>query len=141
MSEAIAAIQCLLEFITVSPGEKLGKRAVFSQQETERQSHHACVSTVFKNYFAEPHGFPISAETLVHLREDIKQATELLTKSDRGMVTAISSGCELFLRFITLATFDYSVSDLVWVHDVWQTGLCVSATSFQEKQQCVQCNL
>lgn len=57
-----------------------------------------------------------SAETLKQMREDLKSAIEVLTRTDRGLVTSISSGCELFLRFITLATLDYSVSCAQFSH-------------------------
>ena len=43
------------------------------------------------------------------MRENLKSAIEVLTKTDRGLVTAISSGCELFLRFITLTALDNPV--------------------------------
>ncbi|KAI0226293.1 Translation initiation factor eIF-2B subunit alpha [Lamellibrachia satsuma] len=47
-----------------------------------------------------------SAETLVGLRENLKDAISTLTTSDHALVTSISSGCELFLRFITLTALD-----------------------------------
>lgn len=65
VSEAVAAIQTLIEFIKLTP-----------------------------------------AETLVELRETLKDAIETLTRTDHGLVTSISSGCELFLRFITLTALD-----------------------------------
>ncbi|KAM7440254.1 Translation initiation factor [Porites harrisoni] len=46
-----------------------------------------------------------SAETLSELRENLKAVIEALSKAE-GSVTSISSGCELFLRFITLASLD-----------------------------------
>lgn len=52
-----------------------------------------------------------AAETLVQMREDLKSAIEVLTKTDRGLVTAISSGSELFLRFITLTALDNPVGN------------------------------
>ena len=42
----------------------------------------------------------VSAETLVGLRENLKKVIDTLTETDSN-VTSISSGCELFLRFIT----------------------------------------
>ena len=50
-----------------------------------------------------------TAETLLGLRENLKNAIEILTKSDHSLVTSISSGCELFLRFITLTALDNPV--------------------------------
>lgn len=52
--------------------------------------------------------FFCSAETLSELRENLKAVIEALTKAE-GSVTSISSGCELFLRFITLASLDNPV--------------------------------
>ena len=49
-----------------------------------------------------------SAETLSELRENLKAVIEALSKAE-GSVTSISSGCELFLRFITLASLDNPV--------------------------------
>ncbi|XP_068750438.1 translation initiation factor eIF2B subunit alpha-like [Montipora capricornis] len=46
-----------------------------------------------------------SAETLSELRENLKSVIDVLTKTE-GSVASISSGCELFLRFITLASLD-----------------------------------
>lgn len=46
------------------------------------------------------------AETLVELIENLKSVGEALLESDCHAATAVSSGCELFLRFITLATLE-----------------------------------
>lgn len=46
-----------------------------------------------------------SAETLSELRDNLQQVIKVLTKTE-GSVASISSGCELFLRFITLASLD-----------------------------------
>ena len=50
-----------------------------------------------------------AAETMVGLRENLKDAISTLTTSDHALVTSISSGCELFLRFITLTALDNPV--------------------------------
>ena len=52
--------------------------------------------------------FIFIAETLSELRENLKEVIEVLTRTE-GSVTSISSGCELFLRFITLASLDNPV--------------------------------
>ena len=52
--------------------------------------------------------FIFVAETLSELRENLKEVIEVLTRTE-GSVTSISSGCELFLRFITLASLDNPV--------------------------------
>ncbi|XP_046374429.1 translation initiation factor eIF2B subunit alpha-like [Haliotis cracherodii] len=46
-------------------------------------------------------------ETLSEMRERLKDAINTLTQTDSS-VTSISSGCELFLRFITLANLQHS---------------------------------
>lgn len=46
------------------------------------------------------------AETLVELRENLLGAISTLTVSGQSLVTSISSGCHLFLRFITLTALD-----------------------------------
>ena len=59
----------------------------------------------------------ISAGTLAGLRANLKEAIETLTQVDCS-VTSVSSGCELFLRFITLTALDHSVSwHLKYFHD------------------------
>ena len=50
----------------------------------------------------------IAAETLSELRDNLKAVIDVLTKTE-GSVASISSGCELFLRFITLASLDNPV--------------------------------
>lgn len=50
----------------------------------------------------------VAAETLSELRENLKSVIDVLTKTE-GSVVSISSGCELFLRFITLASLDNPV--------------------------------
>jgi len=51
------------------------------------------------------------AGTLLGLRTELKDAIENLTSCDReGQITAVKSGCELFLRFITLCKLDDRVS-------------------------------
>ena len=50
----------------------------------------------------------VAAETLSELRENLKSVIDVLTKTE-GSVASISSGCELFLRFITLASLDNPV--------------------------------
>ncbi|XP_055347334.1 translation initiation factor eIF-2B subunit alpha-like [Paramacrobiotus metropolitanus] len=53
-----------------------------------------------------------SAETMVELRKNLKDAIERLCAADSYITgTSISSGCELFLRFITLAALDHSNFD------------------------------
>ena len=51
------------------------------------------------------------AETLIGLREQLKTAIDKLTSADQeGRITAVKSGCELFLRFITLCKLEDRVS-------------------------------
>lgn len=52
--------------------------------------------------------FSILAETVQELETQLKIAIKIMKDSDYP-VAAISSGCELFLRFITFATIDTSV--------------------------------
>lgn len=48
-----------------------------------------------------------NAGTLLGLRTELKIAIDNLTSCDReGQITAVKSGCELFLRFITLCKLD-----------------------------------
>jgi hypothetical protein len=51
----------------------------------------------------------VSAETLRGLRENLNQAIKILQQTD-GPVTSIASGCDLFVRFITLTSLDHPVS-------------------------------
>jgi hypothetical protein len=48
------------------------------------------------------------------LRKDLTETITTLTSGGRsGLVTAIISGCELFLRFITLCELDNPVSQRI----------------------------
>ncbi|ELU13833.1 hypothetical protein CAPTEDRAFT_222112 [Capitella teleta] len=47
-------------------------------------------------------------ETLSGLVDSLKTAIHTFTQSELCMVTAVTSGCELFLRFITLTALDHS---------------------------------
>lgn len=76
--------------------------------------------------------FVFVAETLSELRENLKEVIEVLTRTE-GSVTSISSGCELFLRFITLASLDnpvcfncQSIQSLShkWTKVLYQDCLC-----------------
>lgn len=49
-----------------------------------------------------------AAETLLGLRENLTQAIDRLAGVDSSV--AVSSGGELFLRFISLTSLEYSVS-------------------------------
>lgn len=51
----------------------------------------------------------IPDETLSGLVDSLKTAIHTFTQSELCMVTAVTSGCELFLRFITLTALDHSV--------------------------------
>jgi len=42
----------------------------------------------------------LAAETLSELRDDLKAVMSALTKSRATKITSVSSGCELFLRFM-----------------------------------------
>ena len=48
------------------------------------------------------------AGTISGLRDEIKRATEALCKA-RTSTVSVSSGCELFLRFITLTSLEEKV--------------------------------
>lgn len=49
-----------------------------------------------------------NAETLSGLIDNLKKAINVLVDSDAIAITSVSSGCELFLRFITLASLESS---------------------------------
>ena len=63
-----------------------------------------------------------AAETMVGLRENLKDAINSLTTSDHALVTSISSGCELFLRFITLTALDNPVGSLHFSYGSSEVG-------------------
>lgn len=58
--------------------------------------------------------FIILAETVQELEAMLKVAIQIM-KSSNYPVAAINSGCELFLRFITFAAIDTSVSVCIYV--------------------------
>lgn len=49
------------------------------------------------------------AATVQELNQNLHQAIDVMRNTDQR-ITAVSSGCELFLRFITLAKLDIEVS-------------------------------
>ena len=51
------------------------------------------------------------AETVQELSENLKTAIASVKSTDHALVASIASGCELFLRFITLTALDSPVSD------------------------------
>lgn len=53
---------------------------------------------------------PPSGETILGLRESLMWATDCLTRVDSSV--AVSSGGELFLRFISLTSLEHEVSGL-----------------------------
>lgn len=63
------------------------------------------LSLCLENYF---YGFIFTAETVQGLDENLREGIEVMRNSDYP-VAAINSGCELFLRFITLAKLDTNV--------------------------------
>lgn len=52
-----------------------------------------------------------SAGTLIELSRELKAAVQLLTTQTDSSMPSVKSGCELFLRFITLAKFDMFAID------------------------------
>lgn len=52
----------------------------------------------------------VTAETIQELVTKLKRAVKIMRSTDCP-ITAVVSGSELFLRFITLATLDYSASE------------------------------
>lgn len=53
-----------------------------------------------------------AAETVQGLDENLKEGIEVMRNTDYP-VAAINSGCELFLRFITLAKLDTTVLEQI----------------------------
>ena len=59
----------------------------------------------------------VVAGTMAGLIDDLKAAINSLTHSDhKGLITAITSGCNLFLQFITLSA-DSKLDDAVSYYD------------------------
>lgn len=58
--------------------------------------------------------FVIVAATVQGLDENLKEGIEVMRNTDYP-VAAINSGCELFLRFITLAKLDTKVLECISV--------------------------
>ena len=86
MSTAIAAIQTLMEFMKRNSGLK--------HSGTDVNSGLTPCNLV--------------AETIAELTSDLKGAMVELQTSDQS-VASVASGCELFLRFITLTALDKPV--------------------------------
>ncbi|XP_041349691.1 translation initiation factor eIF-2B subunit alpha-like [Gigantopelta aegis] len=71
------------------------------KDDPEMSAAVAAIKTLLK--FIEAN----KVETLAEMRARLKDAINTLTQTDSS-VTSISSGCELFLRFITLANLQHS---------------------------------
>uniref|UniRef100_UPI00358F849D translation initiation factor eIF2B subunit alpha isoform X2 n=1 Tax=Myxine glutinosa TaxID=7769 RepID=UPI00358F849D len=82
VASAVAAIRTLIEFLNKDSGE------------TQLIWMVLCV----------PHRRDATGETLQGLRENLKSVIELLNSADSSV--SVSSGCELFLRSITLTKLD-----------------------------------
>lgn len=70
--------------------------------------------------------------TLQGLHENLKEGIQAMKTSDHP-VTAINSGCELFMRFITLAKLDSTVKFLIY--RLPQCNLCLLKEGFEECKQ------
>ena len=88
LSDAVVAIQKLLEVIQDSKGDCI---LLF-------------VSINSRYLFAR------GAGTMARLRDEIKAATEELISAQKSTVS-VSSGSELFLRFITLTSLEQTVRE------------------------------
>lgn len=73
--------------------------------------HYKCMLQTIFNYVWTD--FYVVAETLQGLRENLKEGIEIMKNTDYP-VAAINSGCELFLRFITLASLDMNVIHILF---------------------------
>ncbi|KAK3576555.1 hypothetical protein CHS0354_011233 [Potamilus streckersoni] len=82
--------------------DKAGVLSYFSQLVNDNPDMSAAVAAIETLlHFIETNKF----ETLAGMRAKLRDAISVLTQTDSS-VTSISSGCELFLRFITLASLD-----------------------------------
>lgn len=88
MASAVAAIRTLLEFLKRDKGVFLSFNRMYSWKQ-------------------ELILFAPSGETIQGLRESLKWATACLTGVDSSV--AVSSGGELFLRFISLTSLEHQV--------------------------------
>lgn len=88
MASAVAAIRTLLEFLKRDKGVFLSFNGMYSWKQ--------------KSILFAPSG-----ETILGLRESLTWATACLTGVDSSV--AVSSGGELFLRFISLTSLEHQV--------------------------------
>ena len=72
----------------------------------------------------------ILAETIVELRKNLKLGIETLTSISASLMTSISSGCELFLRFITLTALDNPVCTILRVTLLNLTSILLNFNNF-----------
>lgn len=72
------------------------------EKDDQKSSAVAAIETLLEQIKQD------TAETLQELLNNLTGAVKYLVKTDCKAVTSVSSGCELFLRFITLASLEYS---------------------------------
>ncbi len=99
MASAVAAIRTLLEFLKRDKG-------VFIHSQLYFAACYDWSSCVSGGKLSLP---PLSGETILGLRESLTWATDCLTGEDSSV--AVSSGGELFLRFISLTSLEHQVSE------------------------------
>lgn len=104
LSDAVVAIQKLLQVIQDSKGE-IAAFACMSRLDL-------IIST---------------AGTVSRLRDEIKSASEELIAAEKSAVS-VSSGSELFLRFITLTSLEQTVTTIIIVKKL----NCIFAQDFEE---------
>ncbi|XP_035690493.1 translation initiation factor eIF-2B subunit alpha-like [Branchiostoma floridae] len=81
--------------------EEILEQFIRCQQESPQMSAAVAAIHVLMLFLKQN-----TAGTLAELRDNLKEAIKTLTKSDTS-ITSVSSGCELFLRFITLTALDH----------------------------------
>lgn len=102
MASAVAAIRTLLEFLKRDKG--VFKTSILFVVLVRFKAH-----VLLRSHSCLYQAFPASSgETILGLRESLTWATACLTRVDSSV--AVSSGGELFLRFISLTSLEHQVS-------------------------------
>lgn len=105
LSDAVIAIEKLLQVIQNSQGIQNYVHTYYLYVlpihiYIEREEHAGC--SVVDGLFVD------SAGTIARLRDEIKTATKMLI-AEKTSTVSVSSGSELFLRFITLTSLEQTV--------------------------------
>ena len=68
----------------------------------------------------------LSANTMMELDKTLKEATETLVRTEEKMIASVTSGCEIFVKFITLTKLELAVTTFILLSTMSFLVFCCS---------------